>query len=71
MRTRRSPRNQEILWRALGSEGEQTPKASTSTIDSQIAQEERILADPFMNKSCKAMARRRLANLKIRKALKG
>lgn len=71
MRTRRSPRNQEILWRALGLEGEQAPKAPVSTLDSQITQEERILADPFMSKSSKAAARRQIANLKIRKVLKG
>lgn len=69
MRTRRSPRNQEILWRSLGKEGEQVLKTSAPTIDSQIALEERILADPFMNKSSKAAAQRRIASLKIQRNL--
>lgn len=66
MKTRRSPRNQEILWRALGPERAEIQRKS---LDEQIANEERVLADPFMSKSSKAVARHRVENLKRRKAL--
>lgn len=43
MRTRRSPRNQEILWRALGGQ-----KEATRPVD-KVALAEKALADPFLS----------------------
>ena len=58
MRTRRSTRNQEILWRALGGKPE-APKP----ID-EIAMLEHFIADPFTSPRARRKAERDLAKLR-------
>lgn len=67
MRTRRSPRNQERLWRLLGKAllGPTPPKAEP--IDA-IAVAERALATPFVGRRTRQMLKRDLARAKAAKA---
>lgn len=62
MRTRRSPRNQEILWRALG--GEPPKKHDSTTVESLTRQ----LATPGLSKRSRGMIERDLERAK-RKAV--
>lgn len=61
MRTRRSPRNQERLWRALG-DAEPEPKRVVSEVE--IARQ--LLALPYTSKRNKAHARRVLEREALR-----
>ncbi len=63
MHTRRSPRNQAILWKALGG----TPKVAAK-VDT-IAAAERALTQPFLNKRTRAMLERDLIRAKHRAAV--
>lgn len=63
MRTRRSPRNQELLWKYLGS-----PKPAPVKID-RIAADERALSLPFINKRTRRMFERDLAAAKQKAAV--
>ena len=67
MRTRRSWRNQERLWKELGGKQDKPRKL---TPEEEIAFLERILADPIHSKQAKASSRRRLEGLKRRLARK-
>lgn len=58
MRTRRSPRNQKILWRALGGEPQKQPKVD----EAQML--ERFLPDPFISARAKRKAARDLERVK-------
>ncbi|MDP2322530.1 MAG: hypothetical protein Q8N51_00680 [Gammaproteobacteria bacterium] len=58
MRTRRSPRNQEILWRALGG-----PTQPLVIVD-VIAAAEHDLALPFLSSRTRRMLERDLAKAK-------
>ena len=60
MRTRRSPRNQEILWRALGG-----PKPAPVVVD-EVAAAERALAQPFLSPRTRRMIERDLIRAKQR-----
>lgn len=68
MRTRTSPRNQEILWKALG--GEAKPKPPALDDEAQMAELVRQMNLPFMNKSSRAVYRRQIEKLRIKIALK-
>lgn len=63
MRTRRSPRNQELLWKYLGA-----PKQAPIKID-RVAAAERALALPFINKRTRRMFERDLARAKQKAAV--
>lgn len=63
MRTRRSPRNQEILWKALGG-----PKTEPVKVD-PIAAAERALADPFLSPRTRRMFERDILRAKQRAAV--
>ena len=65
MRTRRSPRNQEILWRSLGGHRPVRPKAD------DVAVIEAILGDINLAKRHRAAFERDLQRAKIRRAKKG
>lgn len=66
MRTRRSPRNQEILWRLLGGEKK---VILPPTIDEQIVATEAALKTCW-NKRTRGQLERDLARLKVRRAQK-
>ena len=63
MRTRRSPRNQEILWRALGGEAPKPVKVD------EVAMLTRFLADPFISPRARRKAERDIDVAKKRAAL--
>lgn len=63
MKTRRSPRNQEILWRELGGKQPKVPK-----IDPIVAIEH-ALTQPFLSPRTRRMLERDLARAKQRAAI--
>jgi hypothetical protein len=67
MRTRRSPRNQDILWRALGdpapTKGDST---SVESLESQLA----MAKANFLGQRTYRQIEREIARAKMRKALK-
>ena len=63
MRTRTSPRNQEILWRALGG-----PTAQPVKVD-PVAAAERALAQPFLSPRTRRMFERDLVRAKHKAAV--
>jgi len=63
MKTRRSPRNQEILWRALGGQ-----RPTAQEID-PIASIERSMSQPFLSPKTRRMLERDLASAKHRAAI--
>lgn len=65
MRTRRSPRNQEILWRELGKQGMPAPVARP---EPEILTDEEIDAIPFLSKSSRSLMKRQMRHRRFRKA---
>ncbi len=63
MRTRTSPRNQEILWKALGD-----PRPVAVKVD-PIAAAERALQQPFLSPRTRRMLERDLIRAKQRAAV--
>lgn len=63
MRTRRSPRNQEILWRSLG----ELPAAAIKV--DPVAAAERALQQPFLSPRTRRMLERDLIHAKQRAAV--
>jgi hypothetical protein len=66
VRTRRSPRNQEVLWRELG--GRRATVACPS-IDQRIATLRDFIASPFTSKRARANAEREIASIQLRAAV--
>jgi len=55
MRTRRSPRNQEILWRDLGRQGQPPPEPRREPV---IKTDEEIDRIPFLSERTRRMMKR-------------
>jgi hypothetical protein len=66
MRTRRSPRNQEILWRALS--GEPPPQPQRSDTVEAIR---RMLATPILNRRTRGQLERDLVRALAKDELSG
>ncbi len=64
MRTRRSPRNQEILWRELGGKRPELPPVD------EVAALERILAGDGLRIKTRRQLERDLARAKVRRLKK-
>lgn len=74
MRTRRSPRNQEILWRELGKSPEvrdnPAKPGEPETLEMAISRLERLLQDPFVSRRDKAAYARELEKCQLRLKVK-
>lgn len=66
MKTRRSPRNQEILWRALGGQPKPAKVDKVTLAERKVALAERALADSFLGRRQRRMWERELAWARIR-----
>lgn len=71
MRTRRSPRNQERLWRALGGEAPATTpaQATAGPVETATRILDRARSDPFTSQRTLRMLERDLAAARRREAL--